>query len=408
MGGNQCCVINCRAACHDHATEEPDHELSFYSFPSWRRTEGEEISDLTKRRRMAWVAAVGRPDITFAKIPVSMKVCSRHFQSGRPADEMLEDDPDWVPSVHMRPEDDADWLPNVHMKLEDDDWLPNVHIKPEDPEAVGPSPADQEEEDGAEDVSGDDEDEDEERLREPTGDRQSERTSGGECGTCARRRERLNRLLAENAALRYELERCRLGEGFLEASDERVRYYTGLQCFAVLMGLLQHLLPQLQPEGAGPGEDTPPDTPTPLSPFQKLFLTLARLRLDLPAAHLAHLLGVGAGEVGHAFTETLCALHGRLGPLVYWPERAWLAGGVPEPYATALGLGAGQVVALVTCLEVAIERPSSVKGREQTYSYPRRAHTMKYLLALTPQGAVAFVSRAVGGRASDLQHFAAP
>lgn len=82
MGGNQCCVINCRATSHDHQGNRLDEELSFHSFPVWKQTGGAELSDITKRRRMAWIAAVGRSDLTFDKVPVLMKVCSKHFQSG--------------------------------------------------------------------------------------------------------------------------------------------------------------------------------------------------------------------------------------------------------------------------------------------------------------------------------------
>lgn len=47
------------------------------------------------------MSAVGRNNITFNHIPKSMRVCSRHFISGKPAYEMLEADPDWLPSLHL-------------------------------------------------------------------------------------------------------------------------------------------------------------------------------------------------------------------------------------------------------------------------------------------------------------------
>lgn len=50
---------------------------------------------------MAWVSAVGRKNITFFSATASVKVCSRHFHSGKPAYEMLEFDPDWAPSLHL-------------------------------------------------------------------------------------------------------------------------------------------------------------------------------------------------------------------------------------------------------------------------------------------------------------------
>ncbi|TDH09987.1 hypothetical protein EPR50_G00092850 [Perca flavescens] len=101
MGGRSCCVINCCRKSHDHRGRKIPNGLSFHCFPAWRTHEGAHVSRLTERRRAAWVAAVGRPDITFTRIPTSMRVCSRHFHSGKPAYEMLESDPDWAPSLHL-------------------------------------------------------------------------------------------------------------------------------------------------------------------------------------------------------------------------------------------------------------------------------------------------------------------
>ncbi|XP_065813270.1 uncharacterized protein [Labrus bergylta] len=101
MEGRNCCVKNCRRFSHDHLGRKIPNGLTFHCFPCWRKNEGNEISALTMRRRAAWVAAVGRGNITFSHIPTSMRVCSRHFHSGKPAYEMLESDPDWVPSLEL-------------------------------------------------------------------------------------------------------------------------------------------------------------------------------------------------------------------------------------------------------------------------------------------------------------------
>ncbi|XP_054889167.1 uncharacterized protein LOC129361939 [Poeciliopsis prolifica] len=101
MGARECCVNNCGSSSHDHRGRMPVNGLSFHCFPAWRTKEGDFISQLTRRRREAWVTAVGRREITFDHIPSSMRVCSRHFVSGKPAYEMLDKDPDWVPSLHL-------------------------------------------------------------------------------------------------------------------------------------------------------------------------------------------------------------------------------------------------------------------------------------------------------------------
>ncbi|XP_076134092.1 uncharacterized protein LOC143116696 [Alosa pseudoharengus] len=386
MGGNQCCVISCRAFSHDHQGRKLDNGLSFYRFPAWKQTGGTQLSDITKRRRMAWIAAVGRSDLTFDKIPVSMKVCSRHFQSGQPANDMLEEDPDWAPHLLLKQDEPSEATTNTT-------------------------------------TTGAGGDGDGDELQELGEDNQNGGTGGGggggggersECEFCSVRRDQINRLLAENQELRYELERRRFDELFLEEDDDKVRYYTGLQCFAVLMGILQHVLPHLSDDDddehrhrhatdtTSSPSTTPPTTPPPLSPFQKLLLTLMRLRLDLPVGHLSHLFGVAPETVARAFRATVHALHAQLSPLVRWPERSSLLAAVPPAYASSLGHAASAVVVL-DCLEIPIQRPNSMKGREQTYSYQRHTYTMKYLVAMTPQGAIAFISPAIGGRATDMQ-----
>ncbi len=79
----RCCVTKCHSASHDHRGRKINNGLTFHRFPAWRRNEGSQVEELTKRRRMAWVSAVGRANITFHKIPISMRVCSLHFHSGK-------------------------------------------------------------------------------------------------------------------------------------------------------------------------------------------------------------------------------------------------------------------------------------------------------------------------------------
>ncbi|XP_054642149.1 uncharacterized protein LOC129187227 isoform X8 [Dunckerocampus dactyliophorus] len=95
-----CCVINCHNRSRDRFGNKKDGGR-FFSFPTWKQSQGAVICELTKRRRMAWIAAVRRPDITFNAITRHMLVCSRHFHTGRPANEMDESHPDWAPSLHL-------------------------------------------------------------------------------------------------------------------------------------------------------------------------------------------------------------------------------------------------------------------------------------------------------------------
>lgn len=78
----RCCVVKCRSASHDDQGEKINNGISFHPFPAWRQNEGSDVSELTKRRRMAWLSAVRTKHISFDEIPTSTRVCSVHFHSG--------------------------------------------------------------------------------------------------------------------------------------------------------------------------------------------------------------------------------------------------------------------------------------------------------------------------------------
>lgn len=77
-----CCVVGCNVRSHDRSGKKIENGLSFHCFPAWKQREGEHVSELTKRRRLAWISAVKRPDINFSNIPRYIQVCSKHFHSG--------------------------------------------------------------------------------------------------------------------------------------------------------------------------------------------------------------------------------------------------------------------------------------------------------------------------------------
>ncbi|XP_026168334.1 uncharacterized protein LOC113133617 [Mastacembelus armatus] len=123
MWGQSCCVRNCGRRSHDQRGRRIRNGLTFHCFPAWRTNEGEHTSELTRRRRAAWVAAVDRTSITFDHIPTSARVCSRHFHSGKPAYEMLESDADWVPSLHMGHGEGNTWTKSVPPVRSDPDQI---------------------------------------------------------------------------------------------------------------------------------------------------------------------------------------------------------------------------------------------------------------------------------------------
>lgn len=59
------------------------------------------------------------------------------------------------------------------------------------------------------------------------------------------------------------------------------------------------------------------------------------------------------------------------------------------------------LVVVLDCFEIFIEKPSSLKAAAQCWLSYKHAYTIKYLIGITPQGTVQFISVGFGGRSSD-------
>ena len=60
-----------------------------------------------------------------------------------------------------------------------------------------------------------------------------------------------------------------------------------------------------------------------------------------------------------------------------------------------------KVVVIIDCFEVFLERPSNIKARRDTWSSYKHNNTVKFLIGITPQGNVSYLSKGWGGRTSD-------
>jgi len=176
-------------------------------------------------------------------------------------------------------------------------------------------------------------------------------------------------------------------ESNLKDSDERVKYYTGLPNFLVLSAVFDLIAPYLNQTHRSL-----------LSKFQQMMLVLMRLRLNLSEQDLAYRFNVSQPTVSRLFRGTLDVMFARLNNLIIWPERQTLRDTMPMQFRKEFG---NKVAVIIDCFEIFIDRPSNLLARAQTWSNYKHHNTIKYLIGITPQGSISFLSKAWGGRTSD-------
>ena len=126
-------------------------------------------------------------------------------------------------------------------------------------------------------------------------------------------------------------------------------------------------------------------------------LTLMRLRLGLPGKDLAFRFGVQESTVSRVFLQVIDVLYARLSGLIIWPDRESLMKTMPMDFWKHCP----KCVVIIDCFEVFLDRAENVLARAQTYSSYKHHNTVKYLIGITPQGTVSFISNGWGGRVSD-------
>ena len=60
-----------------------------------------------------------------------------------------------------------------------------------------------------------------------------------------------------------------------------------------------------------------------------------------------------------------------------------------------------KVAVFIDCFEVFINKPSNYMARTCTWSQYKHPNTIKFLIGISPQGVVSFISKVWGGRVRD-------
>ena len=174
----------------------------------------------------------------------------------------------------------------------------------------------------------------------------------------------------------------------LKSDEKLLRFYTGITSFTVLMAVFELVaaaIPETRPLSK-------------LSKFQAFILTLMKMRLNASNYDLGFRFGISTTTVGRVFCRWIEAMDARLSFLVTWPDRESLRKTMPFCFRPNYGL---RVTSIIDCFELFIEKPSNLLAKSCTWSQYKHYNTAKYLISITPQGIISYISNGWGGRVSD-------
>lgn len=188
----------------------------------------------------------------------------------------------------------------------------------------------------------------------------------------------------DNSSLQAKLQKYLYNQSFFKDDDDKVLYYIGLSSYNTLLTLYEFVQNDLKC--------------TILSKFEQLILCFMRMRLGIAIMDLSNRFNVSKSTVSRIFLDCLDVLYIKLYSVVYWPERPELQISMPMCFRARYGK---KITTIIDCFELFIDRPSGLTARTLTWSSYKNKNTIKFLIAITPQGTISFISKGWGGRTTE-------
>lgn len=135
------------------------------------------------------------------------------------------------------------------------------------------------------------------------------------------------------------------------------------------------------------------DVPIP----QKLVIFLMKMKLGLSFASIGVLFGIHRTTASRIFYFILSNLLSAMERWIPEPPTAVVQAAMPPCFRVHYP----ECRFIIDCTELRTEEPPTIEQQRALFSHYKGSYTLKFLVAILPNGTVTFVSKAYGGRASD-------
>lgn len=206
----------------------------------------------------------------------------------------------------------------------------------------------------------------------------------------------------KGAELQEVIERTRMSFTTLCKSPTLTKFYTGLDADAVLfikeiMGDAVHNACRHTTADTTKFEGHHGGRNRALQPLDEFLLVLMKLRHNFPEEDLAQRFGIHQTTVSRIFSSWIEAIDACISEIDLWPSKAAVQEHMPTVFREAYP----STRVIIDCAEIFIEKPRNPDTQSLTWSSYKHHNTIKFLLAVTPNGVPCFVSDCYGGRISD-------
>lgn len=136
-----------------------------------------------------------------------------------------------------------------------------------------------------------------------------------------------------------------------------------------------------------------------LSPLNQLFLTLIKLKLNLPERDIAYRFGIATSTVSKYFTTWVCFLYYQLSEIDWRPSPEQVRRTLPQSFREKYS----DTYIILDATEIFIQTPCDLHNQSSTWSSYKHHNTGKLLVGCSPNGAIFFISPLYAGSVSDVE-----